>query len=324
MAKVYICRECSYVFPDELSHLIESNIQVYCERCGSPFILEGVKFKPAPTPYMREKKTYHTLSERKSSSLDKSIQFLNKISFIPLFIFTCVSFGLIAEIALFNYNWVSILFDRLFHSFIGLFLLTYNRTYIAHKVRERKYNEIFLDSFCWGILGCIMYGIGVIMLIQGVFILFYVLTDPKNKEFKIYDYGLLAKNSLSYFSTKGGLLIVLLGLYRGFSDGIYLLNGAKKIINLPFNIQIPLGFFIYSIFLIIALVILLINSRIKKEINEKQKFASSDSVKFIILGILGCMFFAAGIFILLKGILILFLSFGKPTEKVQEKVALEK
>ena len=174
MAKVYVCRECSYVFPEELSHLIESNIQVYCESCGSPFILEGVKFKPAPTPYIRERKPYHTFSKRKSSSLNDLIQFLNKISFIPLFIFTCVSFGLIAEIALFNYNWVSILTERLFQSSIALFLLTYDRTYISHKVKEKKFNEIFLDSICWGILGCIMYGIGVIILIKGIFILIYV------------------------------------------------------------------------------------------------------------------------------------------------------
>jgi DNA-directed RNA polymerase subunit RPC12/RpoP len=281
MAKVYVCRECSYVFPEELSHLIESNIQVYCERCGSPFILEGIKFKPAPTPYIREKKPYFTLQTRKSSSLNNFIQFLNKISFIPLFIFTCVSFGLIAEIALFNSNWVTILIERLFQSSIALFLLTYDRTYIVHKVREKKYNEIFLDSICWGILGCIMYGIGVIILIKGIFILIYVLTDPQNKEFKKLNYGLLAKNSLNYFSTKAGLIIILLGLYKGYSDRIYLPHSSSIIINMPFNIQIPLGLLIYIGILIIALAVLLIDSRIKKEIKEKQKFASHDSVKFI-------------------------------------------
>jgi len=43
--KIYICRECGYGFPSELSHLIENKIQVYCEMCGTPFSLTGVEFK---------------------------------------------------------------------------------------------------------------------------------------------------------------------------------------------------------------------------------------------------------------------------------------
>ncbi|MHA2181330.1 MAG: hypothetical protein ACXAAH_07895, partial [Promethearchaeota archaeon] len=99
MSKTYVCRECGYAFPNELSGLIENNIQVYCERCGSPFNMEGVKFKPAPTPVLRKFSKPITISEKDSSNLNKIIQFLNKISFLPLFFFTFISFGLIAEIA---------------------------------------------------------------------------------------------------------------------------------------------------------------------------------------------------------------------------------
>ncbi|MFX1590097.1 MAG: hypothetical protein ACFFC1_18310, partial [Promethearchaeota archaeon] len=322
MPKVYICRECNYAFPDELSHLIESNIQVYCERCGSPFILEGVKFKPAPTPYLRKKKPFYTLSERKSSSLENLIQFLNKISFIPLLIYTCISFGLIAEILVNPDEFVFILFERISLGLISLFLLIYDRTRIAPKIREKNYNEIFLDSFCWGILGCVLYGLGVIILIKGFFIIIYVITDIKNKDLKTYDYGLLAKNSINYFSVKAGLLIVLYGIYKAYLDGIYIPTADKIIIHFPFNIEIPLIFLIYLGFLLIALVILLIDSKSKNKIREKQKFEIKDAIKIFILGVIGTIFYAAGIFILLKGILIFFLSLGKPSEKIQE-VALE-
>ncbi len=322
MSQIFVCRECGYVFPQELSHLIESNIQVYCERCGSPFILEGVKFKPAPTPYIREKKSYHTLPERKTSSLDNLIQFLNKISSIPLFIFTCVSFGLIAEIAI---HWdTGIFLDRISHGLLGLFLLIYDRTRITRKVKEKNYNDIFLDAFCWGILGSILYGIGVIILIKGIFIIISVLTDSKNKDFKIYDMGLLAKNSLNYFSTKAGLIIVLFGMYKIYSDGIYLPNGGGIIIDLPFGIQIPVGLLIYIGFLLITLAVLLIDGRLKKEIMEKQKFVGKDSAKFIVLGIFGSAFYAAGVFVLLKGILIFFLCLGKPSEKIHKISTEEK
>lgn len=320
MPKVYICRECGYAFPDELSHLIENNVQVYCERCGSPFILEGVKFKPAPTPYLRKKKPFYTLSERKSSNLEKLIQFLNKISFIPLLIFTCISFGLISEIAV---NWdeiVFILFERISLGLISLFLLIYDRTRITRKVKQKKYNEIFLDSFCWGILGCILYGLGVIILIKGIFIIIYVITDTKNKEFKTYDYGLLAKNSLNYFSVKAGLIIILFGVYRAYLDRIYIPTGYTIIINF----EIPLILLILLGFLIIALIILLIDSRLKNKIGQKQKFVIKDSVQIFILGVLGTVFYAAGIFVLLKGILIFFLCLGKPSEKIQEFPVVEK
>ena len=324
MDNIYVCRECELVFPKELSQLIESNIQVYCERCGSPFIMEGIKFKPAPTPYLRKKKPYHVISEKKSSNLEKFILFLNKISFIPLFIFTCVSFGLIAEIVVNWDNFGFILFERIVQGFLGLFLLIYDRAYIAPKVKEKKFDVIFLDAFCWGILGCILYGTGVLILIKGIFIIIYVITDTKNTGFKTYDYGLLAKNSLNNFSSKGGLLIALFGVYRAYSDGIYLPTGYRIIIKIPIHIEIPLELLIYCGFLLIALIVLLINSRSKSKIKEKQKFAVKDAFKFFILGVLGSMFYATGIFILLKGILIFFLCFGKPTEIIQKVPAADK
>ncbi|MFX1549772.1 MAG: hypothetical protein ACFFB9_05400 [Promethearchaeota archaeon] len=323
MSKIFVCRECGYVFPQELSQLIENNIQVYCERCGSPFILEGVKFRPAPTPYIREKKSYYTLPEKKSSSLDKFIQFLNKISSLPLFIFF-FTYVISIFTNLFPFVGIYNLLDPIAQIIICLFLIIYDRTHIAVKVKEKKYNEIFLDSFCWGILGSIMYGLGVIILIKGIFIMIYVLTDSQNKDYKIYNYGLLAKNSLNYFSNKAGFIIILYAIYRLITGRILLPDGGNTIVNLPFGIQIPLAILVYIVLLIIAIIVLLIDSGAKKGIKEKQKFVAKDGIKFIILGILGTMFYAAGIFILLKGILIVFLRFGRPSDKAQKAPEIEK
>ncbi|MFW9972308.1 MAG: hypothetical protein ACFFDF_19135 [Candidatus Odinarchaeota archaeon] len=320
MSKIFVCRECGYVFPQELSYLIESNIQVYCERCGSPFILEGVKFKPAPTPYIREKKPYHILPEKKSSGLEKFIQVLNKISSVPFFIYF---FFLIVTIPILEFI-PGNLIDHIFQIILSLFLITYDRTHITRKVREKKYNEIFLDSFCWGILGCIMYGLGVIILIKGIFIIIYILTNSQNKNLKIYDFGLLAKNSLNYFSNKAGFIIILYSIYLTFVRGIHFPNGGNVLINLVFGITIPLGVLIYIALLIFALIILFIDTGTKKQLNTKQKFVSGDAVKYMVLGILGTVFYAAGIFILLKGILIIFLCFGKPSKEIQIASEIEK
>ncbi len=315
--KIFVCRECGYSFPSELSNLIEQNIQVYCEKCGSPFVLEGVKFKPAQTPVIRKSIPSIVLSERDSSKLDRFIQFLNKISFLPIFIFTIISFGLIAEIA-FNFdNWRSILFNQAFLGLIGLFLLLYDRLYIAPKVKEKKYNEIFLDSFCWGILGCILYGTGVIILIRGVFIFIYVVTDRQNKDLKVYDYGLFAKNSLNYSSTKAGFFIVLLGIYRAYSDKIYLLTNDSETITFPYSIEIPIIMVIYFGLLLLAFAALILDRSLKSNIKVKEKFELRDSIKFIIIGVMGTVFFASGIFILLKGALLFVLFVGTPSDKLQ-------
>ncbi|GAH15761.1 unnamed protein product, partial [marine sediment metagenome] len=188
----------------------------------SPFNLKGVKFKPAPTPVLRKFSKTTALSEKDSSNLDKLIQFLNKISFLPLFFFTFISFGLIVEIAFNLDSWGFILFNRLLPGLIGLSLLIYDLVYISPKIKEKKYNEVLLDSFCWGILGCVLYGTGVIILIQGIFILIYVMVNQENKNLKPYDYGLLAKNSINNFSSKAGFVIILMGVFQAFSEEIYL------------------------------------------------------------------------------------------------------
>jgi len=83
MDKLYICRNCQYVFPKELSELIKSETQVYCEMCGTPFSLSGVSFRQAT---VREPgRTIHKPSkygktDKERSSLEKAIKNLNKLS----------------------------------------------------------------------------------------------------------------------------------------------------------------------------------------------------------------------------------------------------
>jgi len=318
---IYKCKECNFTFPSELTHLIEQNIQVYCERCGSPFNLEGVKFKPAPTPARKKIKSFTLLSPKDSTSLDKFIQFLNAISFLPLFIFTCISFGLIAEIAIFWSNWVDILVSRSLLGTISLVTLIYDRVYIYPKVKEKKYNEVFIHSLCLGIVSSILFGLGVIILIKGVLIFFYTITLQKNKDLRARDYGLLVKDSLNDISDKFGVIIILLGIYNVYIGKFYtdVIGLNFGMLDFPFFVEIPLLLQIYLGFVLIAVACILIDSRLKSRIAVKQKFEFRDSFIFFILGVFSSIFFSAGIFILLKGILIFFLALGKPTETIQIK-----
>ncbi|MFX1366387.1 MAG: hypothetical protein ACFFCE_04545 [Promethearchaeota archaeon] len=322
MSRVYVCRECGYTFPEELSHLIKTNIQVYCERCGSPFIMEGVKFKPATTPYRKIKKPTFQLSEKKTSKIEKTIRILNAISFLPFFIFTSIILGFIPVFVITGD--IRLLFKFLMFSFLGLCFLIYDRTRITRKVKEKKYNDIFFDSFCWGILGCILFGLGVIILIKGIFIIIYVISSPENEHFKKFDYGLLAKNSLNHFSAKAGLMIILFGMFGIYANRVYLPESDTINIDLPFGIQAPVRIFILLVYLIISLIILIIDISLQKKTDEKQEFKAQDAILYFILGILGLVFCAASIFILLKGILIFFLIFGKPTEEIKRISTEEK
>ncbi|MFX0042615.1 MAG: hypothetical protein ACFE8L_06870 [Candidatus Hodarchaeota archaeon] len=320
--KLYVCSECGYVFPEQLSHLIEQNIQVYCERCGSPFILEGVEFKPAPVPYRKKiLPSPLSISQKDSTALNKIIQILNKIAFIPLFLFTIINFGLIFGIIFDPDNWFDILFKNTLQGVIGLFILIYDRAYISPNIKERKFNVIFIDALCWGILGCVVYGTGVIILIKGILIMIYVITDKKNQDLKAYDFGLLIKNSLNYFSAKAGFLIILLGILGIYLGELYLPRDASRAIIIEYPVYIELSPMLLAliVLLIIALIAIISDSKSKHKIKEKREFKTQEAIPVIICGIFGTIFFAAGIFILLKGVLLFVLSFGKPSEIIPKE-----
>ena len=92
--KIYVCRECSYVFPKELSQLIEDKVQVYCEMCGAPFSLTGVEFKKAISYKHGKDITKATSKPTPKNKLSKAIQVMNKLDTIPLIIFSIIAMGL--------------------------------------------------------------------------------------------------------------------------------------------------------------------------------------------------------------------------------------
>ena len=288
---IYICRECNYAFPNELTQSIEQNIQVYCERCGSPFSLEGVKFKPAPTPIRQKVKRVTLLSQKNTSSVEKFIQFLNVISFLPFLIFSFISFGLIAEIAFYGYNWFNILIDRSSLGIISLVLLIYDRVYIYPKIKEKKYDEVFLHSLCWGIVGSVFFGLGVLILIKGTLIVLFTIFNPNNKDLRVYDYGLLIKDSLNDFSAQAGFLIILLGIYNIYIGKFY--SGVFKfdlnMMVIPFFGGSTLIRLFYVGFLLISIAALLIDLRLRSRIKKREKLKYQDSILLFFLGVFSCM-----------------------------------
>ncbi|MFX0018557.1 MAG: hypothetical protein ACFFAK_16695 [Promethearchaeota archaeon] len=331
--KLYICRGCGYVFPKELSELIENKVQVYCEMCGTPFSLEGIEFKQQTVRYLKKpspKYSTYVITEESKSKLNKAIKKLDKFAYIPILIFSGISFGLLFLIFFYTDNWVNFLVSQLSLGIYGLLIALYDINYISTKIENEQYDDILLDAFCFGILGCIIYGVGVLLLIKGFLIIMYRIFNPKQKTHKVYNFGVNLKNSLNEFSAKAGIVIAFIVLFR-FSindfDAKFIVLGIEFVSQRISTLDQWLIFTIISVilagFCLIPIIILIIDARRKQKIRAKLKLSFSDAIITFILGIIGTIFFALGIFILLKGILMFFLVAAKPSDFPKSEEIIE-
>ncbi len=318
---LYVCRECGFVFPSELKTLIEDRVQVFCEMCGMPFTLAGVEFKqPSVRQQVPPVKSYsrEAIRERSRVKFSKAIKRIDTLAFIPILILSCVLLTT-SWIFIDPANLINEIIGNVLISVAGLSIAYYDIKQITPKIKEEKYDELLLDTFCYGILGCIFYGSGVLILVKGILIIIYVAIYSKDKHHKAYKFGLKLKNSLNSFSASAGFIIFLLVLANLFITGI---NGYSIRAGIEFLIALigPINEILTIVILIaiiigislIPIIILLIDLRKREEIWIKSEFTASDAFKVFILGIFGTAIFSMGIFILLKGILLFLLVAGKP------------
>ena len=310
--KLYVCRSCQYVFPKELSELIESKVQVYCEMCGTPFSLSGVSFKQAPVKEAKvliQKTPKIGIVDKEKSSLGKAIKSLNKFDYIPIVIFPIITL-IVSFFNTRNSGGIMFLISSYLIVFSSLLIIIYDSRYVSPRIKSNSYDEIALDSICYGVLGCIIYGTGVIMLIKGILIFIYSAKNSEGGDHKFYKFGLKLKNSINNFSSKAGFVILLLVLNGIYFSGIEI--NVITIITSFFNDLILMVILISLI--LMALIVLIIDLKLRKRIYNKQEFFGVDVVRTFILGVLGTVFLSTGLFILLKSILILALFVGKPID----------
>ncbi len=310
--KLYVCRSCQYVFPKELSELIKTKVQVYCEMCGTPFSLSGVSFKQASVKETKvpiPKSPKYGIVDKEKSKLDKAIKSLNKFDYIPIAIFPIITLIL----SFFNSRspgGIMLLISSYLIVVSSLLIIIYDSQYISPRIKSGNYDEIALDAICYGILGCVIYGTGVILLIKGILIFIYSAMNSERGDHKIYKFGLKLKNSINNFSSKAGFVILLLVLNRIYFSGVEI-----SIISIFASFFNNLTLIIIVITLILmSFIVLIIDLKLKKRIYNKKEFFGIDVVRTFILGVLGTIFLSTGIFILLKSILILALFVGKPID----------
>ncbi|MFX1274904.1 MAG: hypothetical protein ACFFBP_13355 [Promethearchaeota archaeon] len=359
--KRYECSECGFLFPSELSSLIDERTQVYCERCGTPFSIKGVVFKPYSSPktetpteksksgaspmpiYQKPKprvgreeiKFQYKVTEKDKETINKFIQFLNILTSIPLYAISFYILGfLLFDVIMFIFfrpPYTPMLEVHVIN-FIGkgisgfgaLFIASYDAFYISKKVKEKKYNEIAVDAICWGILGCIYFGIGVPLLLKGIAVFIYNLVQRKNVAHNV-------KNSLNHFSALAGIVIGILAIsftlqnILNFQDYVYFIGPEITVRFFGFIRTIKFSQFILSIIVIatMGIIILIIDLVMRKQINQKDKIGIGDAISVLIIGIIGVASVVIGIFILLKGALLFLMIIFQPKKTPVPKVEMD-
>lgn len=328
MDKIYICRSCGYGFPKELSELINNKVQVYCEMCGTPFSLAGIRFKQASVKPSDKSKPIHprsSIRDKNKAKLEKAIKNLNKFDYAPMII-------LLILIIILNLIFISAGITQLISSYLivgsGVLIIIYDSKHISPKIKSGNYDDIALDAISYGILGCIIYGTGVILLIKGILIFIYSIQNHEISNHKAYNFGLKLKNSINNFSAKAGFVIVLLVLYGTFSGSIdvFFLRFQEELLNfsnLPLLVIIGILSAIAAI-IIIPISVLIIDLKLRAKIHEKREFTGIDALRIFILGAIGTAFLNIGIFILLKSILLFLLFIGKPVDLIEKPRLQEK
>ncbi|MGV9204946.1 MAG: hypothetical protein ACOC44_13115, partial [Promethearchaeia archaeon] len=202
--KKYVCRECGHILPPELAKLLEQKVQVYCEKCGTPFVLDGVKLrekdfskeKKEKKPVLKPPRYIKSISEKQKDAFNKFIQILNKISYLPLIIVSILILIGVGDILNFT-RWISTLPERIMLGTGGMLISLYDIKYISPEIEAENFEKVLLDAFCWGILGSFILGSGTLILIKGAFVFIYALVNPKDSRRSLFDFGLQMKDSLN-------------------------------------------------------------------------------------------------------------------------------
>ncbi len=244
------------------------------------------------------------MNDKSVEYIKKSIHFLDKISYIPALSVSIIFFIFFLKILVNPFDWIYLSSTYLLGSIIGFLFFIYDKNYISPMIYNEEFDYILLDALCLGIIGCIFHGIGIILLIKGVFILILnidkdFLSNTNEKNIYHQNLRLNLYYSLSSISSRAGLVIIMMVFYyQGIS---LILNVFNQLIIGNFQII----FESFYIFLIISVLILIFDHNNEELVNGISDLNAKLGGKELIKGILACCFYATGIFILFRGIILI-------------------
>ncbi len=251
---------------------------------------------------------------------------LDRYSSIPFVILFIVQIAYIIEAIYSPTSWANIIVIRLLGAIFGYIFYIYDRRTISEYIQKGEFSAVVTDCFLWGMLGCFMYGTGIILLIKGIAIYDYLyqykLSLKSKPEKDEYSKNINADIflSLNYSTSSLGFIIILMAFYNFGIEPFYQLminNGASEA-GVPYSLLnvefVP--FLIMCALLIISIIALFkdydyraeFTQRVKEFELSNEKFKREDFFRYLFIGIFACFYFGAGIFILIKSLVIFFYS----------------
>ena len=250
-------------------------------------------------------------------NINKFIYFVDKISYIPALSVSIIFFVFYLEILVNPFDWLNLSSTYLLGAIIGFSIYSYDKNRISTKIHNEEYDHIILDAFCWGIIGCLFHGTGILILIKSLAIIYYKhgeITLSNKDVIKRRDLNIEINlyNSINTLASLAGFVIILLVFYNlGIISFITIITQVAT-----GNLQTL--FDPFFIFLITATMILLFDYGSDEFFKINSNYNSKAGTKDLIKGVIGCCFYGAGIFILFRGIIIVFLPENKKPLKKSE------
>ncbi|MHA2475168.1 MAG: hypothetical protein ACXAES_18240 [Promethearchaeota archaeon] len=270
------------------------------------------------------------MNKIKLEKLSRFIFFLDKISYIPALSVSIIFLLFSFEILIKPLNWIDLFSTYLLGALIGFLIYNYDKNKISPKINNQEYDNIVLDTFCLGIIGCIFHGTGIIILVKFLAIIYYkydVITLRNKEVMKRSDLYLEIKlyDSLNSLASMAGFVIISLVLYNvGFNS---IINTFTQVVSGNFQVL----FDPFIIFLLAAVVILLFNHKNNEFLDIGVYYDSKVGTKDLVTGVIGCCFYGSGIFIMLKGIILVLIhdnkksyNKGEIVKRVKDKVIYSK
>jgi len=282
------CPECGALISSELVELLKRNKKVYCERCGlsieysiyknaiesksektiqkeSHISVHELKVKSQDLEKTQSNRDQTTITVQKHNKvpdkniidLEKAIKFFNDLNKSPLLyiIIIAVTIGRLIGLAP-SFNAI-VFIDTIITLIVFLLVLSKISSIVSSEIPAHQYNNLGIELIIYGGIASSIFGLGVIILIEGVLILILNLIKRYNEVYDLnlidnqdqynkYKYITLEFNSRAIHVLKDNLVYATFLLLILSIRMIYVDISGDQIINVSELVFFFIGWIFYS------------------------------------------------------------------------------
>ncbi len=293
------CPNCREEISDHQRKLLSQNYIVYCENCGHKITPNSINRQNTS---MSDTFTNNMLHNLLFPFNQHQAGYFHRMNLITV-VFGAIHTGIIAVVTLMGLiptlatlsaeSFWQVLINGVIPIIIGLSLVSYDFFYASAKISQKDLNNYAIDFIFFGVLASIFaYLVGIYLLIKGVAVMFFALTDSSFFSGKYKKkFGEVFTAFTSTFSYILGFLILLI----------------KNPFLKPENQSIMVYFYI-------ALGVLILDFLVLRQFTKHKPFIEIPfwvGILKMTFGVIACFYRFAGIMLVIEGFLIIFISLFK-------------